>query len=80
MYSPKTLRQMSKPDKIRACYQHCCLKYVSGEYMSNKSLRERFDINKKSYPVVSRLIRESIEMGMIREYENSRMYIPFWAG
>lgn len=79
LYSPKSLRQMSKPDKIRACYQHCCLKYVSGEYMSNQSLRERFDIDKKSYPVISRLIRESIDSGLIAEYDNSRMYVPFWA-
>lgn len=79
LFSPKSLRQMSKPDKVRAVYQHCCLKYVSGEYMSNQSLRERFDIDKKNYPVVSRLIREVIETGVIKEYDSSRMYIPFWA-
>ena len=80
LFSPKSLRQMSKPDKVRACYQHCCLKYVFGEYMTNQSLRERFNIDKKSYPVISRLIREAIQVGLINEYENSRMYIPFWAG
>jgi predicted HTH transcriptional regulator len=79
LYSPKSLRQMSKPDKIRAVYQHCCLKYVSGEYMSNQSLRERFDIDKKNYSIVSRLIRDSIDAGLISEYDNSRMYVPFWA-
>lgn len=79
MYSPKSLRQMSKPDKIRACYQHCCIKYVSGEYMTNQTLRERFDMVKKSYPVISRLIRESIASGLVKEYDNSRMYVPFWA-
>ena len=79
LYSPKSLRQMSKPDKIRACYQHCCLKYVSGEYLSNQSLRERFNIDKKNYSIVSRIIKEAIEVGAIVEYENSRMYVPFWA-
>ena len=79
LYSPKSLRQMSKPDKIRASYQHCCLKYVSGEYMSNQSLRERFDIDKKNYSIVSRLIKETIEVGLISEYDNSRMYVPYWA-
>ncbi|MDD3525323.1 MAG: ATP-binding protein, partial [Bacteroidales bacterium] len=77
LYSPKSLRQMSKPDKIRACYQHCCLKYVSGEYMSNQSLRERFDIDKKNYPIVSRIIKETSDTGLILEYDNSRMYVPF---
>ena len=79
LFSPKSLRQMSKLDKIRACYQHCSLKYVSGEYMNNQSLRERFAIDKKNYPIISRIIRDSIEAGLINEYENSRMYIPFWA-
>lgn len=79
LYSPKSLRQMSKPDKIRACYQHCSLKYVSGEYMSNQSLRERLDIDKKNYSIVSRLIKETIDTELILEYDNSRMYIPFWA-
>lgn len=79
LYSPKSLRQMSKPDKIRACYQHCCLKYVAGEYMSNQSLRERFNIVKKNYSIVSRIIKEAIEAGVIVEYENSRMYVPYWA-
>jgi predicted HTH transcriptional regulator len=80
MFSPKSLRQMSKIDKIRACYQHCCLKYVSGDYMSNQSLRERFDVDKKNYSIVSRIIRETLETGLIKEYEKSRMYVPFWAG
>ena len=22
---------MNKEDRVRACYQHCCLKYVAGE-------------------------------------------------
>ncbi|MGB0431880.1 MAG: ATP-binding protein [Bacteroidia bacterium] len=78
LYSPKSLRQLSKPDKVRAVYQHCCLKYVSGEYMTNQSLRERFDIEKKNYSIVSRLIKETIDAGLIDEYDNSRMYVPFW--
>ena len=79
LYSPKSLRQMSKQDKIRACYQHSVLKYLSGEYMTNQSLRERFDIEKKNYSIVSRLIKEAVLAGAITEYDNSRMYVPFWA-
>lgn len=79
LFSPKSLRQMSKPDKVRACYQHSCLKYVSGEYMTNQSLRERLNIDKKNYSIVSRIIKEAISSSVISEYDNSRMYIPFWA-
>lgn len=79
LFSPKSLRQMSKKDKVRAVYQHCCLKYLSGAYMTNKSLRERFNIDDKSYPIISRLIKDAIASKLILEYDNARMYIPFWA-
>ncbi len=79
LFSSKSLRQMSRPDKVRACYQHACLKYVSGKYMTNQSLRERLNIDKKNYSIVSRIIKEAIDKGVIVEYENSRMYVPYWA-
>ena len=79
LHSPKSLRQMSRPDKVRACYQHACLNYVSGEYMTNQSFRERLNVDKKNYSIVSRIIKEAIEAGVIVEYEKSRMYVPFWA-
>lgn len=47
---------MSKEDKIRVCYMHTCLKYVSNEHFTNASLRQRFGIEKKS--VVLKLIKK----------------------
>ena len=41
--------------------------------------RERLNIDKKNYSIVSRIIKEAIEAGVIVEYENSRMYVPYWA-
>jgi ATP-dependent DNA helicase RecG len=85
LFSPRPLNQMDKPDKIRACYQHCVLKYVSGDFMSNESLRDRFGIAKKNYPMASRIISESISAGFVKERDpdNSSKkytkYIPFWA-
>lgn len=85
LYGPKTLRQMAKTDKIRACYQHCALKFVSGEDMTNQSLRERFNIAEKNYPTASRIIADTIAEGLIKEYEPGSSskryarYIPFWA-
>lgn len=78
LHSPKTLRQMTSDDKIRATYQHCVLKYISGEYMSNKSLRERFGIDAGNYPQASRIIKSATEAGLIKEYAGSKTYVPFW--
>ncbi len=85
LYSPKSLRQMDRLEKVRATYQHCCLKYVSGEMMTNQSLRERFNIEEKNYSMVSRIIKESIHEEFIKAYDISSSskkfakYIPYWA-
>jgi len=85
LYGPKTLRQMDKYDKIRACYQHCTLKFVSGEYMTNQSLRMRFNIQENNYPTASRIIADTISEGLIKDYGTGKKskkyakYIPFWA-
>ncbi len=86
LYAPRPLSKMDKDNRIRACYQHCCLKYVSGgEKMSNGSLRERFNISDKNYPMASRIISETLEAGLIKPADpNSKsrkysLYIPFWA-
>lgn len=85
MYSYKTLNQMDKDDKIRACYQHCCLRYVSNDKMTNQSLRDRFKIEDRNAAIASRIIKEALIAKVIKEDDpesNSRKYkkyIPFWA-
>ena len=85
LFAHKELRKMDKHDKMRACYQHCCLKYVSNEFMTNSTLRDRFKIEAKNYAIVSRIISDTIESGLIKDYDptsNSRKYakyVPFWA-
>jgi predicted HTH transcriptional regulator len=84
LYAPLSLRQMDKPAKIRACYLHACLKYVSGEHMTNQSIRHRFGIDERNYPMASRIISDTIKAGLIRDYDpenKSRKYakyVPFW--
>ena len=76
---------MDKNDKVRACFQHCALKYVSGDLMTNRSLRERFKISERNYPAASKIITDTIEAGLIKSYDamsKSRKfakYVPFWA-
>ena len=85
MFAHQTLNEMDKKDKIRACYQHCCLKYVSNEKMTNQTLRERFKIEEHNYAIASRIIRDTIEAKFVKEEDitnKSRKYaayIPFWA-
>ena len=85
LYSYRGLKNLDKKEKIRACYQHACLKYVSNEKMSNESLRERFKIEAKNAAIASRIIKDTYEAELIKDEDptsNSRKhrsYIPFWA-
>jgi predicted HTH transcriptional regulator len=66
IYSYKTLNDLDKNEKIRACYQHACLKYVSNEKMTNQSLRTRFKIEDQNYSISSRIIRSALEEKVIK--------------
>jgi len=85
IYEPLPLRKMEKSDKIRACYQHCCLRFESGEKMTNQSLRLRFRIDDKNYPMISRIIADAIADKKIKladptnKSRKHAKYVPFWA-
>ncbi|KJU85227.1 transcriptional regulator [Candidatus Magnetobacterium bavaricum] len=82
MYAHKSFSEMDKKDKIRACYQHCCLKHVTNEKMTNQTLRERFKLEPRNSASASRIIKDTIADKLIKEEDSngkSRKYIPFWA-
>jgi len=81
----QVLNDMDKKDKMRATYQHCCLKYVTNEKMTNQSLRSRFGIEERNAATASRIIGDTLNEGLVKNDDpntNSRKYakyIPFWA-
>ena len=85
LYASRELEDMTRKEKIMACYQHCCLKHVNGESMSNSSLRARLGIKEDSYPIASRIIRDTIEQKLIKPLNTTSAskrlarYIPVWA-
>ncbi len=79
LYAHKELKEMTLNDKIRACFQHCVLKYVENSRMTNATLRERLGIGDKNYPAASAIIKATLERGLIKESEKPKEYIPKWA-
>jgi len=85
LYAYQAFNNMDKKDRIRACYQHACLKYVTNEKMTNHSLRQRFKIADENAAIVSRIIKDTVESGLVKEDDpenKSRKYvryIPGWA-
>ena len=83
LFAPRPFADIMPEDKIRACYQHAALQYVSGgKRMKNASLRKRFGISQKNASQMSILIGKTLEAGLIRPAEPDRPragYVPFWA-
>lgn len=84
LFAHKDYRDMEPEDRIRACYQHCCLSYVNREPMNNTSLRKRFQIDEGNSAMASRIIKQTIEAGLIRLYDpkanrKAYRYVPGWA-
>lgn len=84
LFAHKELKDMNRMDRVRACYLHCCLRYIHNEFMTNSTLRERFGIEVKNRSMVSKIINDTLSEEKIVIFDSSvgtkaREYIPRWA-
>lgn len=85
LFAHQSLDAMDRNDRIRACYQHCCLRYVMNEKMTNQSLRDRFKLPESKVASVSQIIAATVDAGKIKLGDPTqtstryRSYVPFWA-
>lgn len=85
LYSHRDFYEMGKADRVRACYQHCVLQYITRKRMSNQSLRERFGLPETATATVSQVIGATKDEGRIKlddsESTSTRYakYVPYWA-
>ena len=84
LFPQKSLNDMTKSEKIAACYQHACLLYEDGEAINNQSVRGRFELNKNESSVASRIIADTVEAGFIKPTDSESKakkfmtYIPYY--
>jgi predicted HTH transcriptional regulator len=85
LFPPKELKEMSKKEKIMACYQHACLLFEDRKELNNQSVRERLGINKNDSSVASRIISDTFEAGLIKlsdpdlTSKKYATYVPYYA-
>lgn len=84
LFAYRPLAEMDKNDRLRACYLHACLRYVTRQPMTNASVRARFGIAEKNSATASRLIKEAIAAGLVVSFDPAAApklmrYIPAWA-
>lgn len=85
LFSHQEFSDMTKKDRIRACFQHCVLLYVSNQRMSNQTLRDRFKLPESAAATVSLIIGATKEAGLIKPDDGDTnstryaRYLPYWA-
>jgi ATP-dependent DNA helicase RecG len=82
LYGPRAFADMTQEERVRACYFHAVLKFLSGDKMKNASLCTRLGIDKKNAAQASDVISRTIKAGLIRvaDPDHPRAgYVPHWA-
>lgn len=85
IFGLKPFEDMDRDDRVRACYQHCALKWVMSERMTNQTLRERFQLPETKAATVSQVISAALDAKVVKLDEKAggsrkfARYLPFWA-
>ena len=85
LYPQKPLTDMTKKERIEACYQHACLMWEDNNPINNQSVRDRFGLNKNQAPTATRILADTMEAGLIKTSDDDfvsrkySIYVPFYA-
>lgn len=82
LYGPRGFADMTPEERVRACYFHAVLKFLSGDKMKNASLCARLGIAAKNAAQATAVINKTLEAGLIRvaDPDHPRAgYVPHWA-
>jgi ATP-dependent DNA helicase RecG len=85
MFAHKKFSEMDGKDRVRACFQHCVLRWMTNQKMTNTSLRERFNLPESKSETVSRIIADAIQQEKIKPVDPTSTskryanYVPRWA-
>lgn len=82
LYGPRSFANMTLAERVRACYQHAVITYLSGQRMKNSSLCKRFGIPSNNAAQASQVIKAALQEGaiIVADPDHPRAgYIPWWA-
>jgi len=82
LYGPRRFAEMTPDERVRACYQHAVLRFLSGDRMKNATLCERFGIEPRNASQASVVIRKTQDAGLVKvaDPDHPRAgYVPIWA-
>jgi ATP-dependent DNA helicase RecG len=85
IFSRKTFRQLSREDRVWACFCHSVVRWLRHDPMTNSSLRTRFTLPDDEYQAASAVIADARRAGRIvyadpTQGRRNARYVPYWAG
>lgn len=80
LFPKKTIDEMTKQERIDACYQHACLMFEDNSPINNKTVRDRFNLDKSRSYLASRILTDTVHSGLIKpaEQDTSRKFASYY--
>jgi len=82
LYGPRSFAEMTPDERVRACYFHAVLRFLSGDKMKNSTLCVRLGIAPKNAAQATAVINRTLEAELIRVADPDHPrggYVPIWA-
>lgn len=82
LFAPRRFANMTPDERVRACYQHAVLSFLSGNKMKNSTLCQRLGIDSKNSSQASVVIKQTLDEGLVKPADTNHPrsgYVPFWA-
>jgi ATP-dependent DNA helicase RecG len=82
LYGTRSFAEMTPEERVRACYFHAVLRFLSGDKMKNATLCARLGIASKNAAQATAVINKTLAAGLIRvaDPDHPRAgYVPHWA-
>lgn len=75
---------MSREDRMWACYAHACIRHTKGLRVTNATLRARFGLDPSRHAAITGLLKAACDASLIRVSDDAPgsrplSYVPFWA-
>lgn len=84
LYTHIDYADLTREQKLWACYLHACVLQMDNKSVTNATLRERFGLDAKSASSISRLLAEAVKQNLLKLVDESvgskaKRYVPYWA-
>ena len=84
IFKRKHISEMNDKERVNAIFYHASILYVENDYMTNKTVRDRFGLTSKQSALATKIISSAVKSGKVKPYDENAgnkfmQYIPYYA-